>query len=68
MNVLEDWFFANRLALNNAKTETITLGLRDIAGPNPFKLKFLGIYFDLSLKFDRRFELLAGRLSKIFFS
>ena len=36
MNALEDWFWENKLALNNAKTETMTLGLRDIVGLNPF--------------------------------
>ena len=63
MNVLENWFCSNTLTLNNAKTETMTLALKDIARPNPLELKFLGIYLDLSLKLNRHVDLLAGSLS-----
>lgn len=61
-----DWFEANKLCLNQSKTETIIFSLRDIRDiDNPSGVKFLGTVLDARLCWDQHVESVSGKLCKI---
>lgn len=60
---LKCWFVANKLTLNESKTVSMTYGLREI-DDNTEEVKFLGVYLDPTLKFEKHVDHMAGRLTK----
>ncbi|KAL3270700.1 hypothetical protein HHI36_021228 [Cryptolaemus montrouzieri] len=56
-----DWFAANKLALNADKTQSMLLTLRHLeGGKNTESVKFLGIYLDPTIKWDKHIEYVSG--------
>ncbi len=78
LNILVDWFHANKLTLNLSKTNfiyftprskkkndiNISLSVSDISISRVDVTKFLGIYLDHNLSFDRHIKHVCSKLSK----
>lgn len=64
---LGDWFLANRLCLNQTKTEKVIFSLRSIENETPSVAKFLGIYVDFQLKFNIHADYVAEKLVRNIF-
>lgn len=63
-----DWFAAERLCLNQSKTENIIFSLRTHEEVNnPCSIKFLGIHLDPTLKFDSHVDHIAKKISRNIF-
>jgi len=61
----EDWFKANALILNKNKTKTLTF---TTTGGCEDPIKFLGIWFESDLKWNKHIEELTNKLAKSIFS
>lgn len=59
----KQWFDANKLCLNSAKTENILFSLRHLGDSEANKsVKFLGVYLDSTLKWEVHTSNLASKL------
>lgn len=59
----KDWFDANKLCLNSAKTENMVFSLRHLDDSDSSKsVKFLGVYLDSTLKWEVHTNNLASKL------
>jgi len=66
LSVASEWFIANRLALNESKTQSLTFSLtRDYPLSDPVKL--LGFTLDPTLTWDSHVDALVARLSRVLF-
>lgn len=67
---VKNWFTANVLNVNDSKTQTLIFTLRNLPNSNPSEsepVKFLGVYIDPTLTWERHIVYLSGKLSKIIF-
>lgn len=66
---LQDWFLANKLSLNNSKTQTINFSLRKIYGgvSHSEGVKFLGVHLDSDLSWEEHVLQLGKKLSRVIF-
>lgn len=67
---VKTWFTSNVLSLNESKTQTLTFTLRNMQNCTISKseaIKFLGVYIDPILTWERHIIYLSGKLSKIIF-
>jgi len=63
----EQWFRANKLVLNDGKSQGMVFGFRDLDGGDRRSLQFLGISLDPRLHWDVHVEATAGRLCGVVF-
>ncbi|CAH1117440.1 unnamed protein product [Phaedon cochleariae] len=66
---IENWFLANRLSLNNSKTQFINFTLQT-SPPNlesDASVKFLGVHLDPGLSWETHITQLSSKLSRITF-
>lgn len=66
---IQNWFLANKLSLNNTKTQHINFSLRNVLPDLPLdgSVKFLGVYLDPGLTWSEHITQLASKLSRITF-
>lgn len=65
-NNIQDWFLANRLSLNETKTQSLNFSLRqgDPGVPCDGSVKFLGVLLDPKLTWEKHITQLSHSLSK----
>lgn len=63
---IKTWFLANKLKLNEDKTQTLTIAGR--SNESQQCVKFLGVYVDNYLRWDMHVSNLCGRLSSAVFT
>lgn len=60
----QNWFVANRLSLNQSKTETMVFSLRNVAEKeNKDSIKFLGVYLDSKLSWEQHVNYVCKKIS-----
>ena len=66
---ITSWFTANALSINESKTQALFLTLRNLPNGNSYSepVKFLGVYIDSTLTWEKHIDYLSGKLSKIIF-
>ena len=61
-----DWFKANKLNLNELKTQTMIFSTRRLENfENPENIKFLGVIVDTKLCWDQHVDYQASKLFKV---
>lgn len=66
---VKDWFNANKLLLNEGKTERVVFSLRDTGDVNGdvSSVRFLGVYLDPALRWDAHVDRISAKLGKALF-
>ena len=61
----ENWFSSNNLCLNETKTETMIFSLRNLGDiTNPEAIRFLGVYLDSKLSWEKHTFYVCSKISK----
>lgn len=61
---VEGWFVSNRLTVNQGKSEKLLFALRTVGDQDVNFVKFLGVYLDNKLTWEKHTQYLSDRLSK----